>query len=71
MITYLTATETARRLSVSRSTLYRWWDRGEGPPRVRLGHRWRVREDTLDAWVADLAAAEAAKQARLRRLRRL
>lgn len=48
---YLTTTETAALLRVSKLTLKRWRDRGEGPPFTRVGSRFRYPRAALDAYL--------------------
>jgi predicted DNA-binding transcriptional regulator AlpA len=43
----------SRYLDISEETLRRMHERGNGPPRVRIGARgWSYRYDDLDAWLA-------------------
>jgi predicted DNA-binding transcriptional regulator AlpA len=50
----LTVPEILETLSVPRSTLYRWWQLGEGPRRMTLPNgQVRVRQSWLDAWLVD------------------
>lgn len=61
---YLTETEVAARLGVSRPTLYRWRRAGIGPAWTRLGPR-RLAFDAaaLDAWLASQERAPIAAAA--------
>lgn len=46
----LTADQVAEALQVSKSTLYQWWRRGDGPRRIQLRNgSFRVHPD----WLAD------------------
>ena len=59
--------EAARRLGISRRTLQRWRESGEGPPFVVLGvRRIAYRPADLDAWVEVRVAPSNAGAAPLR-----
>lgn len=50
--THLTVTDICAQLGVGRSTLYRWWQLGEGRRRIRLPNgSIRVRQVWLDDWL--------------------
>jgi excisionase family DNA binding protein len=51
-------TEVAHLLSVSRSWLYRLWQEGKGPPRVRVGGRTLILAAALQDWLNSNALAE-------------
>jgi excisionase family DNA binding protein len=47
----LSVEATAKRIGVSRKTLYELWEKGEGPPWLRAGGRRLIRVDALEAWL--------------------
>ena len=54
----LNMVEAARYLGKSEETLRRMHERGEGPPRDRIGARgWSYKPDDLDRWLANRGAA--------------
>jgi excisionase family DNA binding protein len=61
----LTLEEVSARTGLATQTLYQMRARGEGPASFRLGNRVRVRESALEAWLAEMEAAEADRLARI------
>jgi excisionase family DNA binding protein len=57
--TYMTLPEVAELLRTPAQTLYRWRNRGEGPPCVKIGKRLLYRRAEVHAWVDAQALAEA------------
>lgn len=47
----LTIPEFCDRYRLSRATLYRLWDRGEGPLVVKIGQRKLIRPEAAEKWV--------------------
>jgi excisionase family DNA binding protein len=56
MSNLLTVEETARRLGIGKSTLYRTWQE-LGLPAYRVGDRLRFRDTDLEAWIDEQRAA--------------
>ena len=56
MSTLLTVDETARRLGIGKSTLYRTWQE-LGLPAYRVGERLRFRDTELEEWIDQQRAA--------------
>ena len=48
----MTPDEVARRLSVTRLTVYRLLKRGEIPA-FKVGRQWRVKREILDDWIEE------------------
>lgn len=46
--------------NISRATLYRAWEREDGPPKVQVGRRVLIPVDAAEAWLKGLAQAEGA-----------
>lgn len=59
----LGAPEVAERLGVPLATLRFWWSRGEGPASFMMGRRRKVREEALEAFIAEKEGA--ARQSRV------
>ena len=51
MKNFISATETAKRLSVDRTTLARWRDARTGPPAYRFGKYWKYDEAELNDFI--------------------
>lgn len=47
--------EVAEMLGVSHDTLHRWWKRGEGPRRLKVGGRVLVPKQALEEWLKQQA----------------
>ena len=56
MSTLLTVEETAKRLGIGKSTLYRTW-KALGLPAYRVGDRLRFRDTDLEEWMDAQRAA--------------
>jgi predicted DNA-binding transcriptional regulator AlpA len=54
---WLTASEAALEVRVSRATLYRYWSLGNGPRYSQLGARRLVRRAWLTGWLLEKEAA--------------
>ena len=50
----LTIPEFCDRMGTSRSGLYRMWDRGEGPDRIKVGKRTLITVEAVRRWVSQL-----------------
>jgi len=49
----ITEKDAAKYLKFSRVTMWRWRQRGGGPPWVKIGRSIRYLEDDLKIWIAD------------------
>lgn len=63
----LTLSELAAALAVSVQTLYDLRSKGRGPRGFRIGRELRFRRSEVDAWLARLEAADAARHPALDR----
>ncbi len=50
---YVTETECAEELGISRRTLQRWHRLREGPPRTLVGKKIKYRRASVDAWLIE------------------
>jgi predicted site-specific integrase-resolvase len=60
---FLSAGRAARFLGVSRESLRRWVNRGEGPPRCRKGKRYYYVREVLKDWLKANAPAAPPQRA--------
>ena len=58
----MTAEETAALLGIKETTLYKWRERGQGPPYIKMGGALRFRRNAVKRWLdeseIDPAAAD-------------
>lgn len=52
----LTISEFCDRMGTSRSGLYRLWERGEGPDRIKVGKRTLITIEAMKRWLSQLEA---------------
>lgn len=50
----LTLSDTAKLLGVSTKTLHRWFQKREGPPRIKMGHKVYYRRSSIMNWLERL-----------------
>lgn len=51
---YLTREEAAQLLGVDKRTLARWFNLGEGPPRIKIGARILYSKSSIEAWLRSM-----------------
>lgn len=54
--------EFCRLKRISRAKLYEYWNRGIGPPRVKIGVSVTIRKAAGDAWYASFEETPAARE---------
>jgi len=67
-ITTISPAELAALLDKSQDTIHRLHERGQGPPRFRIGKTWHYRVIDVENWLADRLRTEASRSRRLRKL---
>ena len=58
MIKLLTAEETSKLLRIPKRSLYEFAKQGLIPSAFRIGKHWRFREDIVENWIMEQAAAK-------------
>lgn len=60
---WVSVTDVAEHLGISRDTIYRWIE-AKGLPAYRVGRHWKLKLEEVDRWVREGGANEAAYERR-------